>query len=131
MKSQTSRKILIADDEEETLYHISNILKRAEHEVISTTKGSEVVNLVRDFKPDLIILDIFMPDMDGGEVAANLSEEESTKDIPIIYLTALISKNEESKIKKSGKHYLVAKPTTSEELLATVNKAILEHFTIQ
>lgn len=126
MEGTLAKKILVADDEEEVLVHLTNMLKRAKHEILSTSKGKEVTRLAKEFKPDLIVLDIVMPDMDGGEVASALSQDTATADIPIIYLTALITKNEESLVKRSGKHYLIAKPTTAEELLGLIDKVFLD-----
>jgi len=117
MPDTSSKKILVVDDEQDVLTHLTNILKHAHYEIISTTKGKEAVQLAKSELPDLIILDIVLPDMDGGEVAAILSENPSTSNIPIIYLTGILAKEEESLAKKSGKHYVIAKPTTGREVL--------------
>jgi len=118
-------KILVVDDEKEVVSLLSDVLKRANYEVISTTKGKEAVDLVLGLRPDLIILDIVMPDMDGSEIAAVLKENSSTTDIPIIYLTGILNKEEEESVDgKSGKHYIVAKPVAIEELLLVVKKAL-------
>jgi CheY-like chemotaxis protein len=80
----------------------------------------------REEKPDLIILDIVMPYMDGGDVARALAQDASTKDIPIIFLTALITKTEESLGIgiTTGKHHIIAKPFEDEELLTKVKEAL-------
>lgn len=120
------KKILVVDDEEEVLTPLSNILKRAKYEVISTTKGKEAIELAKSSHPDLIILDIVLPDIDGGEVSATLSEDPATANIPIVYLTGILTKSEESLAgERTGKHYLIAKPITGRELLAIVKKALL------
>ena len=127
MADDVPKKILIADDEKEVLVYLTNILKRADYEVVTTSKGNEVVALAEENNPDIIILDIVMPDLDGGEVASLLSQNKSTANIPIIYLTALITKEEELIVKKSGKNYVVAKPTNAEELLNMVRKVFSDH----
>ena len=124
MANQTPKKILVVDDEQETLSHISNILERANYEVIATTKGKQALELANGLKPDLIILDVVLPDMEGSEVAAALSENPSTDCIPIIFLTGIITKKEESLVKKAGRHYVMAKPTTGRELLEMIGNVL-------
>ena len=124
MANQTPKKILVVDDEQETLSHISNILERANYEVIATTKGKQALELANGLKPDLIILDVVLPDMEGSEVAAALSENPSTDCIPIIFLTGIITKKEESLVKKAGRHYVMAKPTTGRELLEMIGSVL-------
>jgi len=126
MVEKAPKKILIVDDEEDILTYLSNILKRANYQVISASKGREAVDLAIHELPDLIILDIaLLDDMDGGDVAFTLSEKPSTADIPIIFLTALMRKDEEKKLGKSGRRYMMAKPVTQVELLKMIDKALI------
>ena len=126
MVENTTKKILVVDDEKDILTYLSNILKRANYRVVLADKGSEAVALATKELPDLIILDIALPgDMDGGDVASVLSEKPSTRDIPIIFLTALMRKDEEEKLGKSGSRSMVAKPVTQEELLKAIDKALI------
>ncbi len=81
-------KILVADDEEDFLKAISIRLKNAGFEDILVRDGKELIDKVGDVKPDLIILDVMMPNMDGFEAIKILKSKEDTKDIPIIFLTA-------------------------------------------
>ena len=81
-------KILVADDEEDFLKAISIRLKNAGFEDILVRDGKELIDKVGDIKPDLIILDVMMPNMDGFEAIKILKSREDTKDIPIIFLTA-------------------------------------------
>ncbi|MFH1578473.1 MAG: response regulator [Candidatus Omnitrophota bacterium] len=125
MADQPLKKILVADDEMEALASLSNILKRANYEVISTSKGKEVVGLAMRLKPDLIILDIVMPDMGGSEIAGTLVGNNTTTNIPIIFLTGILSRQEEESVEsRTGRHYVLAKPATPEELLEMVSKAL-------
>jgi DNA-binding response OmpR family regulator len=118
------KKILVVDDEEETLVFLGNILKRQNYEVITTTKGRDAIKLAKRLEPNLIILDVVLPDMIGGEVAKRLEEELATKEIPIVFLTGLFTKEEEFPGKKTGRRYIIAKPVTEEELLNVIQKAI-------
>jgi CheY-like chemotaxis protein len=126
MTEKAPKKILIVDDEKDVLTYLSNILRRADYQVISAEKGTEAIDLAIHELPDLIILDIVLPgDMDGGDVASVLSENPSTCDMPIIFLTALMRKDEEKKLGRSGRRYMMAKPVAQEELLKTINKALI------
>ena len=117
-------KILIVDDEKEILDSLSSILKRANYQVFSTTKGKEAVDLAKEIIPDAIILDIMMPDMSGDEVAAALSECPSTAKIPIIFLTAILTKEEEMVRGNFGRQFVIAKPTTGEKILEMVKNIL-------
>ncbi|MCM8823842.1 MAG: response regulator [Candidatus Omnitrophica bacterium] len=120
-----TKKILVVDDEEEMLLYIGNILRRANYDVLTANKGKDAIEMANNYRPDLIILDIVMPDMQGGEVAAALSRNLATVNIPIMFLTGLLVKKEEGVLDKiRGKHYILAKPVTSQELLKTVNELI-------
>lgn len=125
MLDKRNKKILVVDDEQEVLNIISDFLKPASYEVISATKGREAVNLAKQLKPDLIILDILMPDMDGGEVAAVLSDDPATVNIPIIFLTGILTKEEELLgTVKTGKYYVIAKPVAQKRLLEMIEKLL-------
>jgi CheY-like chemotaxis protein len=120
MSNTVPKTILIVDDEEEALTSLSNILRRADYEVIATAKGSDAINLAKNLRPDLIILDIVMPDIDGGDVAAILSENRLTAGIPIIFLTGILTKEEELQGKITGKHCVIAKPVMPDKLLKII-----------
>ena len=124
MSETTKKKILVVEDEQETLNHICNLLQRSNFEVFSTTKGQEAVGLAREKRPDLIILDIVIPDKSGSEVAAELAQIPSTSNIPIIFLTGILTKNEELSVKKSGRHTVMAKPVTGREILDMINRVL-------
>ncbi len=89
------------------------------YEVLVETMGARAVEVARVFQPDLVLLDIMMPDMDGGEVAAALLGDVELRDVKVVFLTALLKTREET---RSGKHNVIAKPITAHELVA-----IIEH----
>ena len=119
------KKILIVDDEKSVLLMLEKRLTAEGYSVITASNGHDAVNLARTKSPDLIILDIIMPGVDGGEVAEKLREDIRTKNIPIIFLTALLSKNEEYK-----EHHIIAgnitfaKPINTEALLAHIKRLL-------
>lgn len=125
MSNNSLRTILVVDDEKDVVSYLSNILKHANYEVISTTKGKEAVELATYRHPDLIILDILMPDMSGDQVAAILRQNPSTANIPIIFLTVIFTKKEERILgRRNGRYYIMAKPAVAEELLKIVHKVL-------
>ena len=126
MNDSNLKKILVVDDEQETLAHLTSILKRAQYQVISSTTGKEAIELAIDTKPDLLILDIFIPDMRGWEIRHKLLENEATAQIPVIFLTGLNTQEDERIIRESGNYHLLAKPVTSESVLEAVRRVLTE-----
>jgi CheY-like chemotaxis protein len=124
MSDITSKKILVVDDEEDVQIYLGNILKRHNYNVIIAANGSSGLDLAKKELPDLILLDIMLPDIEGGDVASKLSEDPATRNIPVIFLTALMRKQEEEKIMKTGKHYILAKPAMKEEILGLIRKVL-------
>ncbi len=119
------KKILIVDDEE-SLAKVYKLLieNTGKYEVWKETKGAKAFSTAKKFMPDLILLDIMMPDMDGGTVAAQLKEDDVTKDIPVVFVSAAITKEEEENeqgIIKGG-YPILAKPVPLEKLLETIEK---------
>jgi len=95
------KKILIIDDEEDFCYFVKKNLEAISNfEVITATKGKKGIQIARKKKPDLILLDIMMPGIDGLEVLKRLKKNENTQNIPVIMLTA--KDEDESKVKALG-----------------------------
>jgi CheY-like chemotaxis protein len=112
------KKVLIVDDEEDALKMLGKRLTVEGYSVITATNGKDAIALARSQHPDIIILDIIMPEMEGGEVAAELKEHLSTRNIPVILLTAIFSKAEEEEYNSMiGGHITLAKPLDTKKLL--------------
>jgi len=120
------KKVLVVDDEHQLLEHLTNILKRAGYDVFATGKGVQAIELAQSERPDIIILDIMLPDMDGSEISRRLADEPSTSAIPIVFLTGILRKEEELNISKTGRSYVMAKPVTGEDLLEMVSRVLSE-----
>ena len=116
------KKILIVDDDPVNLKMLWNVINSNEYLVLQASGGYEAVNIARNDHPDLIILDIVMPDMDGGEVAAILKTDPSTQNIPIIFLSSLIKKEEEQCSSTQDGVYLMSKPFDRDTLLNKVKE---------
>ena len=123
MDQQT--KILIVDDEPEVLWVLEKRLANWGYQVVKAGGGRSAVRLAREEDPDLVILDIDMPEMDGGEVAAVLRESDETKDIPIIFLTCLFTQTEEKRDgKAAGRSIFMSKPYNPEDLQAEIERML-------
>lgn len=118
------KRILVIDDENSfTMIMKRNLDRTGRYEVRTENEASQGIVAAKEFKPNLILLDVLMPDIDGGEVAYQLSNNEETKNIPIIFLTAVVNKSE---LETSGSiianHVFIAKPVDMEELTAAIEK---------
>jgi two-component system, OmpR family, response regulator len=104
-----------------------NLEYDGEYEVCTENHAANVVDVARVFRPDLILLDVVMPGMDGGEVAARLQEDPQLHNTPIIFVTALVTNEEtEGHEVEEGGHPFLAKPVDIDEL----KKSIEEHLTL-
>ena len=124
MLNLPSKKILIVDDEQDVLVYLGNILKRANFEVASASKGKEAIELARSLKPGLILLDFVLTDIDGSEVCRCLKEDAETKNIPIIMMTGFGTESAQDKFRQSGADDFMNKPFQAADLLAKI-KAVL------
>jgi len=119
------KKILAVDDEAEVLLLLKKRLESANFQVITASNGASAIELAKKENPDLIILDILMPELDGSETAAMLHNDPKTKDIPILFLTCLFTKREEQKEgHEVGRNFFIAKPYDPIELLTEIQKLI-------
>lgn len=118
------KKILIVDDDKVILRTMENLLSKEGYYVIPLSLGREAIKVAKERRPDLIILDIMMPDMDGGDVAYELKKNPLTKDIPIIYQSSLVTKREEDSNSKKDGIYFTSKPIDRERLLWLISECI-------
>ncbi len=119
------KRILIVDDEEDILSILRLRLEANDYEVMSASDGQEGLNKARTGKPDLIILDLMLPKLDGYKVCRMLKFDESFKAIPIIMFTARVQKKDEELGMEMGADAYIAKPFESEVLLGKM-KELLE-----
>ena len=120
------KRVLIIDDEENFCNLVKkNVEKTDEFEVHIATNGDDGIRLARGIQPDLILLDVVMPGMDGTDVIALIRKDKSIKDIPVVFLTAIVREEEANSQASSTRGYsLLAKTVTVGELIACINKNI-------
>ena len=117
-KTVSSKTILIVDDKTNNLQLLLEYLDRANYEVLIATNGKKAIFIAKKEQPDLILLDVMMPNIDGFDVCSRLKSDASTKDIPIIFMTARTQTQDKIKGLRLGAADYITKPFSEEELLA-------------
>lgn len=118
-------KILIVDDERDSTFALEKTLSLKGYRVITAERGQNAIVLAQSELPDLILLDVMLPDIHGGDVAKVLQKDHATKNIPIIFLSCLFTKEEENRIEhKAGQFMMFAKPYNLGELLLAIEKML-------
>ena len=112
--------VLVVEDNAANMKLATFLLTSAGHTVLSATNAEAGLTLARDEHPDIILMDIQLPGMDGLEACAQLKADEATRDIPVIALTALAMKGDEDRIRAAGCDGYIAKPMRYHEFLATI-----------
>ena len=113
-------KILIVEDNPANMKLAVFLVQTAGHTVLSATDAEAGLTLARDELPDLILMDIQLPGMDGLEAIGQLKRDDATRVIPVIALTALAMKGDEERIRAAGCDGYIAKPMGIQEFLATI-----------
>ena len=124
LSRQQAPKILVVDDEEDVVTFIKRALTMEGMEVVTAFDGLSALDTALEKEPDLIILDIMMPIMNGYEVCARLRLEDKTKNIPIILLSSAYTTDTVRQAKVAGGSGYVAKPFTPAELVSEIRKLL-------
>ena len=117
-------KVLIIEDNATNMTLAIFLLESAGHTALSATDAEAGLTLARDQQPDLILMDIQLPGMDGLEAVAQLKGNEATRAIPVIALTALAMKGDEARIRAAGCDGYIAKPMRYQEFLSTITTVL-------
>ena len=110
--------VLVADDDPDILQLVAFRLERAGYEVVQATDGEEALRLAVELKPDLAVLDVTMPKLSGYDVTRKLREQEETRDLPVILLTARVQEADVALGFEAGADDYVTKPFSPQDLLA-------------
>jgi len=117
-------KIMIVDDEPHILILVRSILEMEGYEVVEAQSGKECLTNLKKEKPDMILLDIRMPEENGWEICKKIKRAEETKDIPVAMFTVRSSKDDIKKSRECGADTHISKPFNMDELQATVKKLL-------
>jgi DNA-binding response OmpR family regulator len=120
------KKILVVDDEEDILHFLELVLREKGYQVVTASGGPEALTRAQLEKPDLVLLDIMMPQMDGWEVLKLLRVDEETAQIPVAMLSARTEAKDRVQGLQEGAVDYICKPFSLQELLAKID-AIFSH----
>jgi len=120
MDNQRPSRILVVDDEPGNLFLLEGLLSEEGFEVITALNGKDAITLAKSELPDVVLLDIMMPQMDGYQTIGVIRENPSFARLPIIALTAKAMKGDREKCLDAGASDYLAKPVNTDQLLATL-----------
>ena len=118
-------KILVADDEPDMRSLLSDLLEEAGHDVTEAENGQLAYQQIKRETPDVVLMDVLMPMMNGIQVLQRLREEPGTRNLPVILLTAFSLADEESEILESPNTYHVTKPWRRGVVESAINSALM------
>lgn len=109
-------KILVCDDSPAELANLRTMVTAAGHHTVTASNGAEAVQKAGSDKPDLILMDIVMPDMDGYEACRRLQADPVTKSIPVVFVSSKNQRADHMWAKMQGARMLISKPYTQEQI---------------
>ena len=125
MFSDVAAKVLVVDDDPGITEIVDAFLSTAGYEVKVENTSDGAIQCAKNWKPDVILLDIMMPVMDGYDVCASLKNNQSTADIPVVFLTGKDASEDRGRSFKAGGNLFVKKPFSCERLLDIVKIVLL------
>src|SRR4028118_1672355 len=115
-----AKRVLIVEDNELNMKLFHDLLDAQGYETLQTREGLEALELARDHRPDLILMDIQLPEISGLEVTKWLKEDDDLRSIPVVAVTAFAMKGDEERIREGGCEAYLSKPISVAKFLATV-----------
>jgi len=115
-----SKTILIVEDNELNMKLFNDLLQAHGYDTVQTMDGRDAIKLAREHKPDLVLMDIQLPEISGLEVTKMMKADDDLKSIPVIAVTAFAMKGDEEKIREGGCEGYIAKPISVPTFLETV-----------
>jgi two-component system cell cycle response regulator DivK len=116
------KKILIVEDNELNLKLFRDLLEAHGYETIETKEGLEALTLARNTQPDLILMDIQLPEISGLEVTRRIKQDSHISNIPVVAVTAFAMKDDEEKILSAGCEAYISKPISISHFLETIRR---------
>jgi two-component system cell cycle response regulator DivK len=121
---QTEKTVLIVEDNELNMKLFNDLLDAHGYRTLQTRDGMEALDMARTHKPDLILMDIQLPEVSGLEVTKWLKADDELQSIPVVAVTAFAMKGDEEKIREGGCEAYISKPISVATFLDTVRKFI-------
>ncbi|KAF0248552.1 MAG: histidine kinase [bacterium] len=120
----TPATILVVDDDQDSREYLALCFSHLNYQVIQANNGQQALALAKSVKPDVIVLDIVMPDLDGYQVCRKLKDDEKTEHIPVVLITVLHKLEDEIRGFEAGAHDYISKPYNRAELSARITAAL-------
>jgi len=117
-------KILIVDDSQTQVQALKKILIKNGHETISAEDGNLAVSVAREERPDLILMDVVMPGLNGFQATRHITKTEGTQHIPVIILSSKDQETDKLWAERQGASGYIIKPASEKELMAAINKLL-------
>lgn len=117
-----SKKVLIVEDNELNMKLFHDLLEAHGYETLQTREGMKALDMAREHKPDLILMDIQLPEVSGLDVTKWIKNDAELSEIPVVAVTAFAMKGDEERIRKGGCEAYLSKPITVSTFIETVRK---------
>jgi two-component system cell cycle response regulator DivK len=121
-EQRAAKKVLIVEDNDLNMKLFNDLLEAHGYRTLQTKDGVEALRMARQHRPDLILMDIQLPEVSGLEVTKWLKEDDDLRSIPVIAVTAFAMKGDEEKIREGGCEAYVAKPISVASFMRTVER---------
>jgi two-component system cell cycle response regulator DivK len=119
-----AKKVLIVEDNELNMKLFHDLLEAQGYETIETREGLAALSLAREHRPDLILMDIQLPEISGLEVTKWLKEDDELAKIPVVAVTAFAMKGDEERIREGGCEAYISKPISVSHFLETIRRLL-------
>jgi CheY-like chemotaxis protein len=131
MADEVRKKVLIVDDQASILTTLKFQVQNAGYDAITANSGEAALSAIAQQMPDLVLLDVMMPKMNGWEVCRRLKSIEATRNIPIFVVTSLHGESDSSVARNSGAEELLTKPIKTDDLIRRLKKHLGSPFKIE
>ena len=118
----TAKTVMVVEDNDLNMKLFHDLLEAHGYNILQTKDGMEALKLAREHRPDLILMDIQLPEVSGLEVTKWIKEDDTLKTIPVVAVTAFAMKGDEEKIREGGCEAYIAKPISVTNFLETVER---------
>ena len=119
-----AKKIMIVEDNELNMKLFNDLLEAHGYETVTTREGTKAFDIAKAEMPDLILMDIQLPEVSGFDITRRMKEEDGLRDIPVIAVTAFAMKGDEDKIRECGCNGYISKPISIESFIQTIQTHI-------